>query len=301
MFSARLRAGSRIALKVIAWLLSLAALGFFANRLSNAGLPAGWYRDPALIGATLAGTLLYAVSVGMLAIAWNLLLQAPLNRCDLSIYLISQFAKYIPGNVLQFAGRHVLGRQSGHDHGPLAAAAAFEIGSLLGVSCGLLLLLGQPTLQQVLPWWRPLPAAIGFLFLLALPIVLLVLHALPWTRWPRPVPTSRGLVAALLHIGFFLIFSLLFLLLCGAVGEAGVRFWQATGGVATGWLGGFVIPGAPAGVGLREAIILISVTGTVPQSDRLLIAIALLRITTLGGDFIAYLGGLVVRGTRVPH
>lgn len=295
MHPARLKKPARIALKAAAWLLSLVALAFFAARIARSDLPPGWYRDTGLIATTLITSVLYAGGVGMLAVAWNLLLPAPLNKRDIANYLISQFGKYVPGNVLQFAGRHLLGRQAGHLHGPLAAAAVFEIISLIGVSCGLLLLVGQPTLQKLLPWWRPLPAAVGLVPLLLLPACQTMLMALRWRRWPQAIAPLRALTAAALHLGFFALFASAFLLLCRATGEVGVRLLEATGGIATGWLGGFIIPGAPAGVGLREAIIMMSVPDASPHSSSLLLAIAVLRLVTLGGDFIAYLGGLIMR------
>lgn len=295
----------RLALRIAGWALSIAALAFFASRLLRTGLPVGWADSPAPIAATAAGAVLYAGCVALLALAWCLLLPGPrtpsARRRDVSIYLVSQFAKYLPGNVFQFAGRHMLGRHAGHGHAPLAAAAVQEILSLAGAAAGLLLLLAQPTLAGMIEGWPGLPPWLGVPFCFSLPIAWLLLW--PVRRrlaWLRSISMARAIAVSLLHLSFFAGLAAVFLLLCAASGETSVPVMAATGGVAAGWLAGFVVPGAPAGLGIRETFIMLASTGAAQASGGLLLAIALLRVATLLGDLLAYLAGLAL-DRRLRH
>ena len=54
------------------------------------------------------------------------------------------------------------------------------------------------------------------------------------------------------------------------------------------WLAGLITPGAPAGVGVREIVIVILLKGLVSESD-LLLAVLLTRVVTVGGDVLFFL------------
>ena len=54
------------------------------------------------------------------------------------------------------------------------------------------------------------------------------------------------------------------------------------------WLAGYVIPGASAGIGVREAAIMLMLSTAVLPQEATLIAI-LMRVVTLLGDLLFYL------------
>lgn len=54
------------------------------------------------------------------------------------------------------------------------------------------------------------------------------------------------------------------------------------------WLAGLITPGAPAGVGVRELILVMLLKGLVPESE-LLLAVLLSRIVTVAGDVCFFL------------
>ena len=60
------------------------------------------------------------------------------------------------------------------------------------------------------------------------------------------------------------------------------------GAYVLAWLAGLVTPGAPAGVGVRELVLLALLKGSVGQTE-LLLAVLLGRLVTVGGD-VAFLG-----------
>ena len=65
------------------------------------------------------------------------------------------------------------------------------------------------------------------------------------------------------------------------------------------WLIGFITPGAPGGIGVREASVLVTTSAIMGPGPALLFAAAT-RIVTLGGDALFALGALVAGQFR-PH
>jgi len=65
------------------------------------------------------------------------------------------------------------------------------------------------------------------------------------------------------------------------------------GGYAFAWAVGFVVPGAPGGLGIREATLLALLSTTFPGADLLLGILAFRLITTLG-DIVFFVISVVV-------
>jgi uncharacterized membrane protein YbhN (UPF0104 family) len=63
---------------------------------------------------------------------------------------------------------------------------------------------------------------------------------------------------------------------------------------ALSWLAGFVAPGAPAGLGVREGV-LVALLGPLLESALVLQIVVAFRLATLVGDFIALALGVALR------
>ena len=57
---------------------------------------------------------------------------------------------------------------------------------------------------------------------------------------------------------------------------------------AFAWIAGYITPGSPAGIGVREALIVFSLSRFLGEAESLYIAFVL-RIVTLLGDFVFFL------------
>jgi len=109
--------------------LVVAACFFVGDRIVSTGV---WTLVEAagesLFVAVVLGAAAYTLSAFLLSVAWLVLLRcsgesgAPV-RPSMSIYARTQLAKYIPGNVFHFIGRHVMGRKQGFGHGAMLSAA----------------------------------------------------------------------------------------------------------------------------------------------------------------------------------
>lgn len=247
------------------------------------------------------GAMIYAGACLFLSSAWYQILTAlsshSISRKVLrSIYARSQIAKYIPGNVMQIAGRHLSINRLGVAHKPLAVASIAEIIGLVAASCtysliagSLFGLWGDYINQQQLYYG----AVAVMLFFVCLPLI----------RWfcLRYIPVSRGLLGnarlqwALLraYLEYLLFFAIAGAILLGLVvylhgqplSVENIMAIMAT--FAISWLAGFITPGAPSGIGIRETILVVSLDKILLNGNGVLIAI-LFRLVTVAGDVLFF-------------
>lgn len=233
---------------------------------------AGWW----LLGFF---SVIYGAANILLAIAWwNLLSFFELHvrlRWAIRVYGLSQLAKYVPGNIFQFAGRQAMGMAAGHPGRPLAKSALWEI-ALIAVAGSLFSVLTLPLISST---WTELAALLVFLiFIGSISFVI------------------RRYFSSLLTKAF--VWQMLFLITSGLVfvGTLQVIAPQplelnllpvVCGVYVLAWLAGLVTPGAPAGIGVREAVVLFLLNGIVSPSG-LLLAIVLSRLITSFGDVLFF-------------
>ena len=281
--------------RLIGWLAVAASLGFVGLQL--------WQHAPwrlagadleALTAAVVGGALLYGVAGLLLSSAWYQLLGAGSSiasaRCHHAVYGRTQIAKYLPGNVFHLVGRQVMGRRLGHGQARLALASLLEALLLVLTAAALSLPLVWGWLDQDLLW-------IGAF---AAPVLALIV-----VRWARrhdlalgdltagadrgcPPAVLRLLRAGVLYALFFLVVAAIFWMLALSVSESGRPALDLAGSVpviALAWLVGFVTPGSSAGIGVREAVLIAALEGTIGAPASALIALAL-RLVTIGGDVV---------------
>lgn len=233
----------------------------------------------------LAGlVLVYGGALFLLGFAWHaLLLSLGAQPHSLShsvrSHTSAQLAKYVPGNVFHLVGRHMLQRsRGGSDDRRLALATVAETLLLvLAAACvaTICLALGSGGALQ-----RLSIAAATMLF------ALLAIGALLARGRGLRLPPALAAFAAML--AFFAVMALVLMVLGHMLG-LGASPGLAGGGVAA-WIAGFVTPGAPGGLGVREMVMVIAGAGTA-SADKLLMLGVLLRVVTFGGDVVCALAG----------
>ncbi|MCU7800947.1 MAG: hypothetical protein KZQ70_12590 [gamma proteobacterium symbiont of Lucinoma myriamae] len=192
-------------------------------------------------------------------------------------YGITQLAKYVPGNVIHLASRQVLGLSAGISGWPLAKASLWEIG-LISITGALFFILVLP---QILPLLTVTLAALIFFSLLIVIFFLLKKYV------GLVIAQAFGLYVTFLIVSGSIFVGLLILLL-GDFYISPLQTLIFGGSFIVAWLIGLVTPGAPAGIGVREFILVMLLQTLVPVPD-LLLAILLSRIVTVGGDILFFL------------
>lgn len=257
--------------------LAVAGIVFVALRLRGYSGEIDFARFDFLVWASVAGiALIYGFSNLMLALAWwNLLAKFGANthpRWAVRAYGASQIAKYVPGNIFQLAGRQAMGMAAGVSGWPLAKSAIWELGliALAGTLFGLL------ALPVLVPVFSVTETAGMFAVTIALALSLLLRF------FGLPVARAFGW-----YVGFLAISALLFVGLIELLVE-NPGPWVKLGPPLAGayvlaWLVGLVTPGAPAGVGVRELMLLLLLKGVVMEAD-LLLVVTMGRLITVVGD-----------------
>ena len=286
---------SAAAKRLIRWggtLLAVLSILFLVVQFrAHAGqIPASEWR--AAFPDVALGAILYAVSGIALGVVWWLSVRCATRApiClpyAMSVQWSSQLAKYLPGNVAHFAARHVMMRRAGLGHASLVAAGLLEAMVLVAAAAALGTGVLRPTVVAM--FGVDLPVGVE----LAAVVVLAAAVAFGWhfaraRGWIDPGKRAskalfEWIAAALLAVLFFGGMTICFILVVEGLGLS--SFAAVAPWVAASWLLGFVVPGAPGGIGIRELVLVLGLTPLIGEPDALLAAV-LFRMTTVGGDAV---------------
>jgi uncharacterized membrane protein YbhN (UPF0104 family) len=295
-------------------LFVILCLGFVAEKIWSSEI---WHMGEGVLRrlslAFLGGGLVYALSGLLLATAWwglvRRLSKVPLPWSQgIAIYGRSQLAKYLPGNVFHLVGRHAYGQRLGLGHRPQAVAVLLEV-ALTILAAATLAMLGwsQLTAEKADDYHLVMVAALGA-------IVLVFIALAAKGRLPR-IPYLRGLSvseegstlswkvfgqAYALYLVFFLVSAaILTVVVLTISGNAWSAYPENTWFMlipitAVAWLLGFVTPGASAGIGVREAVLIVLLAPLVGDRDATMAALSL-RFVTVVGDLGFFLFSFLFR------
>jgi uncharacterized membrane protein YbhN (UPF0104 family) len=295
----------------LAIVASIAFIGYVFSTLQVSDLKSHLSASTAI--AIIASTLVYTLIIPISAVAWKLMLAdmgrdtrfAPLA----TILFVTQAGKYLPGNVGQHISRFGLAVMHGVPPPLLVASMTYEVVLLLVANlltasvCGAASQVGLQLLVQGHEnrvWVVALGAA-G-----ALSALVVLSHHLP--RWVaflarrRAIDTNLpGPISFVTMSGVIALYVVAMLCVGGAISVLAyalfpgmhVDFALLTAAFTLAWAVGFVTPGAPAGLGVREALLLVLLAPTMGAANASLLSIALRVVTTLG-DIVCFVVGLLL-------
>ena len=314
--------------KIIGTTLSLAALAFLVFsflRLDFTSLPFPSGVLPWVVGMGLA--VAYACTVGIQGLAWRATLAflAPVRppvASTISVYARANIGKYLPGNVMHFVGRNYFGARLGLGHAEMAISTAFEI-IALALTAIILAFAGALASGSLSLFLDSLVARRIQLILVSAAIALLVIvilaafrismklrslvtriterlsNAVKDVRQKRYRGGVLGFLASLfsLYTLNFIIYAFIVVLAAFNFLGTPITFARAislsTAYIAS-WLVGFIIPGAPGGLGVREAVFLILTGPSLGHGEALALA-AISRAICFAGDGLAFLAAQAIR------
>ncbi|APB35192.1 Putative integral membrane protein [Gloeomargarita lithophora Alchichica-D10] len=287
------------------WLVWLGVLAFLGQKLGQSWgevqhLPwqkhiLAWWLGAGLVttGAHLWAGWLWGRSLGFLGYP------VP-GHWAMPLYVRTNLAKYIPGNVWHFYGR-IQAAQTCDIPARIVIVSILLEALLLAATA---LILGVTRWEQ---WLWPL---------LALLVVLLGIHpyilnrVLAWAGRRKGqetvLPPIRTYPLALLlgALGFMGLRGLGFLCVLGAwIPLTGGALPHLLGGFGLAWLMGFIVPLAPGGLGVFEATLTASLAGIVPTGVLLAAAVGYRLVSILAEVAAAGVGTWVGWGRRDlnPH
>ena len=257
-------------------------------------------------------TAIYSIVLLLGACTWSIFLHGSGPSFRLAdafkVFFISQFAKYVPGNVAHHLGRIALAREHELRIPQVVLTTVLESGWVIFAGAFIILvsflshgfIFSQETAQLPHIWKLGLLVGCG--------LILPLLGVWFLTHWGPPllkkitgyeefvVPSILiFLICFVLYLLAFLLLGLaVYVLLEGAFQSSNASYWRTTSIFCLAWVAGFITPGAPAGLGIREAL-LISLLTPIHGAGIALGATILLRLVTTLGDGMAFAAALFAR------
>jgi len=299
----------RYLMRVVRLALGAAAVVFVVLAVAQR-----WHEVRHQLGQVNVGTValaglavLAAVVAGMLS--WRAVLADLGSRLGIRstarVMLLGQLGKYVPGSLWSVVAQTELGRDLGVPR--RRSAAAGLVYNALGLGLGLLLAtVSLPALLRSsdVPGWVVYVVAVSPLGLVCFAppvltrLVNLVLrllrrqpleHAFTWAGTARAVGWMALMwVFLTLHI---------WLLCVGLGARPGSVLLPAAGGYAAAWSLGFLVVVAPAGAGVRETLITVTLSAALPGGVAAALTLALVsRLLLTVADVVAALVGYALGG-----
>lgn len=211
--------------------------------------------------------------------AWkNILAEYNVNvekKWVMNVYGVYNLSKYIPGNVFQFIGRHAIGMSAGIENNVLVRSAVWELVLIL-IAATMYIPLAISLLANDVPLWV---SSLAFLILLILSLLLIE------KKFGRKILRAFGW-----HIGYMLMGSITFAVIFYTINNSSdiTLYISLCGAYAIAWISGLITPGAPAGIGIREFVLLFILNGLTNDADIILVVV-ISRILTMCADIVFYI------------
>lgn len=250
---------------------------------------------------------LYVVSTLGIAAAfaflvWGVSKEQQFRADIIAVHAVTQIAKYLPTNILHLVGRHAVLRRRGLTDVVLIGVGVGEVALLLLAALSLAALGAS---DEAATYIEPTQC---FLAIIGAVTVALLLIATASIRgnlavWILPFLTWRAVTGAIAALSVYSLFfalsgAILWLLLTQAIPvPTPPGIGRLVSYAAMSWSIGFVSPGAAAGIGVRETMLIFLLGGSVEPAPATSAAVAYRLVTTLGDVITCALGGILWR----PH
>jgi len=229
----------------------------------------------------------------------------------LCVYAKANIGKYLPGNVMHYVERNLFAKDLDLTQKQIAAASVTEVATLVLAAFFIGVVMSYSSLLEALAVIgrqrniRLLSAALAGACILGAAAFVFVV----WYIRHKKQKQISGSPAKTLHleksrfVSFVKVFSRAFaayaavLLILGFIYVliywywAGMPSWeqaaQMMAAYVTAWVLGFIVPGAPGGIGVRELVLTLLLSQAVGGEQAAALGI-LHRVITVIGDFAAY-------------
>ena len=260
------------------------------------------------VSIVVCGVLVLLAAITFLLLTKALTKINPSESMVVFIYVRSNLYKYLPGNVMHYVGRNQIAVESEATHSEIATCTIIE----MGINCVAGLLVGMLfSFSYVQKWMSDKGFGKETTIFAASIIIITLIILIFFSRYSR---TNRNRIKQLLNKRTISILFLamlcyifnqtmqgiLFLTLLHSMGTViPSRYTLSIVGVyAFAWLVGFITPGAPGGLGVREAMLTVFLAGIIEPG--IITAAAILnRIITTCGDVLAF--GMIVAIMKIKH
>ena len=218
------------------------------------------------------------------------------------VYAKANVGKYLPGNVMHYAGRNLLGSQLGWKHSDIIISSFLEIMLVFISACIISVVFSYSRFIEIMQSaWEQIRGS--GLIIPALALLAVLAGTAVWLlikndALRKKLEFIRRPGFWLLFAKTFLIYSLSFLipgiilvLIYQTVLDVEVTLSSIITIISASvlsWLAGFITPGAPGGLGVKESILLLML-GSIYGRGNTLLAALIHRLISILGDVGAFL------------
>lgn len=295
-------------IKIIGNIVMIAALAFVVKKLLDMDISLSQFRDIKVISALVLCLLITAVIIIFSCYPWLVFTRSLSGRkipfsTAMPVYTQSNLYKYLPGNVFQYVGRNQLAADMDISHVDVACATVLDVlFCVFWTAVISVVMLGGRIAELMAKYGRNLliVGAVGILL-----VILLILavrlkfrdkfkayisrYSKAFAKGNRPM-LLRGAFYYLLQNSVSAAMYFVCLSLIVPQAKTG-ELIALTGAFMFAWIIGFVTPGAPGGIGIREGVMLL-VCGD-KFADRIVLFVLVMRIASIGADVAAFIIGKI--------
>lgn len=296
-------------------LVMLAALAFLIKKFMGMGLHPEDLRSPGVIGAFLLSLAVQTALICAACFPWLVFTQSLSGvkipyRSAMPVYTRSNIYKYLPGNVFQYVGRNQLAADMQMSHVDVACATIFDVlFCVFWTGVISVCLLGQKLTELAAQYMGRflVPGGIG-IGILVLAVIFIRLKfrdkiSSYLSRYLKAfAPGNRlklceGIVYYFVHNSISALMYFLCLKLMFPADTPTGTLVMLTGAFLFAWIIGFVTPGAPGGIGIRESVMML-VSGA-EFEENVLLFVLVMRAASVLADVLAFvIGALYLRTQR---
>lgn len=271
---------------------------------------------PLFIFVGLLSAIMIAVGVYIQGTAWKSWLDFFVKKKTdlkeaLCVYAKANIGKYLPGNVMHYVERNLFAQKTGAPQASIALSSVFEIGSQVLIAIIIAVITAHDKifklLDQLLPQdWRKYSVILCVAGILVMAVVIFVAWHIAAVKIKKLLEgySIAGVVitlikAMLLYMSVMIIGGIVMIVLYRYMGGR-PDFRQCMliiSGYVIAWVLGFVVPGAPGGIGVRE-FVLVNVLGPVVGAQLIVTLMVVHRLITIVGDVVAYLVQQFIRDKK---
>jgi glycosyltransferase 2 family protein len=285
-------------LKIIGNIFTLLCLAFIVYKLTTFNIDFSILFNTKVLLAMLICIVLLCLPAFLNAFAYERILRF-LGATDVKqkeiteIYVSSNIGKYLPGNVMHFAGRNVLGAKYGLSNKHLLLASFFEVGLKVMLGVGVSIVFSYQYLLMMIKQSDNYYFSVIIVAVFVIMIIAFVILSFKLKGKIRLKETVRNVSFVLtMDFAIFLINIICFIIISFVLMDnftlVSNNILSVSGIYILAWLIGYVTPGAPGGIGVKEAVMVFLLSSMMLEKDILLIAIVL-RLCNVLGDLLSFI------------
>lgn len=307
------KAGMKTLINIVGKVITVLSLVFIVSAVYRLGFDFGTVKNvPGFLLLMLFGGVVICITVFLLGMAWGQWLNFFSQKRNamkeiVCVYAKANIGKYLPGNVMHYVERNMFAGNMGISQKKIALSSIFEVAGQAGIAVVIAFCFSQKQLQESLvnlgvanyAGYFAAAAVAGFVAVAALCYwfrdkLRKLLEGYTWKGFLAAGVKSVSLYAVVLLAGGLILVAL-YVFMGGTVSFPVAM--QLVAGYIIAWVLGFVVPGAPGGIGVREFVMTLLLGGVVGKELILTLSI-LHRLVTIVGDFMAYMVRLLFSVTK---